>query len=158
VAAHVERNYAGDAWYKLLSSHGGWGPDDELASAWVAIHAPRRLAKVTFGLLDLPRDIAVACLAEVVSGIKNDAWQSSALAFLAERIGAGSSPFEVLDLEQPALLPPAYDHIHRAAGALVVEAWNHRLSVVIRFGGRGLYVAMAEDGETSQPPIQLIVV
>jgi hypothetical protein len=77
VAAHVEKDYAGDAWYELLANDDAWSPDDELASAWVAIHAPRRLSEVTFGLLALPRDIAVACLAEVVSGIKNDAWQSS---------------------------------------------------------------------------------
>lgn len=111
---------------------GAWSRDDEFARAWVAIHVPRRLAEVTLGLLALPPDIAVACLAEVVSGIKNDAWQSSALAFIAERIGAGSSPFVVQDIEHPALLPPAYDHVHHAVGALVVEAWNHRLSVVIR--------------------------
>jgi hypothetical protein len=79
------------------------------------------------------------------------------LAFIAERIGAGSSPFVVQDIEHPALLPPAYDHVHHAVGALVVEAWNHRLGVVIRFGPRGLYAVMAEEGETSQPPIQSIV-
>jgi hypothetical protein len=39
VAAHVERNYAGDACYKLLSNHGGWGPDDEARGSWIAAAA-----------------------------------------------------------------------------------------------------------------------